>query len=359
MAGRGGVKNVFPGGNTYKGFHSFYDYIISDEGANRIFCIKGGPGVGKSSFMKSIASRFIEMGCDVELHHCSSDNNSLDGVVIRQAKVAILDGTAPHVVDPKNPGAVDEVLNFGDYWKLEGLVSERDTIINLNKNIKSLFNSSYRYLKCANEIQDDMDMLAFQATDKTRYRDMVLSIRADTVENAKATVNAGRDRHLFHSALTPDGRVDYIDTIITDGFKCYLIEGINQKGASDILNMLAHDYLLKGYDTEIYHQPLNPEKIETVVIDSQGMAFTSDVSIKEGADKVFNLNELIISGNLPEYLIKKDTEMIKALFDEAFGRIKEAKEKHDEMEKCYIPSMNFAAVSELEMRVVNRIMNYL
>jgi MoxR-like ATPase len=98
MANKGTIKEVFPGGNTYKGFHSFYDYIISNDEANRIFCIKGGPGVGKSSFMKSIAKEFVELGCDVELHHCSSDNNSLDGVVIKQAKVALLDGTAPQRV---------------------------------------------------------------------------------------------------------------------------------------------------------------------------------------------------------------------------------------------------------------------
>jgi MoxR-like ATPase len=99
MAKQGSIKEVFPGGNTYKGFHSFYDYIISTEEANRIFCIKGGPGVGKSSFMKAIAREFVELGYDVELHHCSSDNNSLDGVVIKQAKVALLDGTAPQRVD--------------------------------------------------------------------------------------------------------------------------------------------------------------------------------------------------------------------------------------------------------------------
>lgn len=98
MANKGNVKEVFPGGNTYKGFHSFYDHILPQEEANRIFCIKGGPGVGKSSFMKAIAKEFVELGYDVELHHCSSDNNSLDGVVIKQAKVALLDGTAPQRV---------------------------------------------------------------------------------------------------------------------------------------------------------------------------------------------------------------------------------------------------------------------
>jgi len=37
----------------------------------------------------------VERGYDVEFMHCSSDNNSLDGVVIPSLKIALLDGTAP------------------------------------------------------------------------------------------------------------------------------------------------------------------------------------------------------------------------------------------------------------------------
>lgn len=92
------IKNLFPGGNTSKGFYSFYRYILKQNEARRIFCIKGGPGTGKSSLMKKIGSYFYDKGYDIEYHHCSSDNNSLDGVVIKPLNVALLDGTAPHVV---------------------------------------------------------------------------------------------------------------------------------------------------------------------------------------------------------------------------------------------------------------------
>ena len=105
------IRRVFPGGNTYKGFHSFYDYILDQKSAKRIIVIKGGPGVGKSHFMKKLGEAMEEKGFDTEYHHCSSDNNSIDGVVFPQLSVALVDGTAPHVVDPKNPGAVDEIIH--------------------------------------------------------------------------------------------------------------------------------------------------------------------------------------------------------------------------------------------------------
>jgi hypothetical protein len=88
---------LFPGGNTAYGFYSFYHHLIPDD-SNKIFMIKGGPGVGKASFMKRIGEELRERGLDVEHHHCSSDPRSLDGVALQKEGIALLDGTAPHRV---------------------------------------------------------------------------------------------------------------------------------------------------------------------------------------------------------------------------------------------------------------------
>lgn len=361
MVSKGNIRRIFPGGNTYKGFHSFYDNIILSEEANRIFCIKGGPGVGKSSFMKSIASEFLNLGCDLEMHHCSSDPGSLDAIVIKQAKVAILDGTTPHAVDPKNPGAVDEILCFGDFWKTAELEKLRDLIIELNKEKKSCFNSAYQYLKCAKVLQDDIEKNAKIATDKAKLRDMILKLRSELIDNIAKANKTGRERHLFHSALTSEGKVTYIDTLIADNFRCYLIEGVNVKDKSDLLSMLSYEYILKGYDVEIYHQPLNPDRIETLIIDSLNLALTTDISIKEKANKIIDLNEIMIPEKLSfrTAMIEKDVEMIELLQKEAFNRFKSAKLKHEELEKLYIPQMDFNAVTEFMISIIKRIKEYL
>ena len=106
----------FPGANTPNGFHSYYDYILKSHEANRIIILKGGPGTGKSTFMKKISRHLSSLGYQTEILHCSSDPNSLDGVCSREIGFLILDGTAPHIVDPKCPGAVDEIINLGECW---------------------------------------------------------------------------------------------------------------------------------------------------------------------------------------------------------------------------------------------------
>ena len=62
--------------------------------------------------MKQSGMDLLKEGYDVEFMHCSSDPESLDGLVIPAFKVALIDGTAPHIVDPKNPGAVDETIHL-------------------------------------------------------------------------------------------------------------------------------------------------------------------------------------------------------------------------------------------------------
>ena len=81
MAGK--YRYYFPGGNTPEGFVSYYRDIMPQSEAARIFCIKGGPGTGKSTLMKQIGEHYIDEGMDVDLLKCSSDPASLDGIVIK------------------------------------------------------------------------------------------------------------------------------------------------------------------------------------------------------------------------------------------------------------------------------------
>ena len=76
----GKIIRYFAGGNTAQGFYSLFDSSL--EGLNRIFILKGGPGTGKSSLMKDVGRVWSKKGYDIEFLHCSSDPDSVDGVII-------------------------------------------------------------------------------------------------------------------------------------------------------------------------------------------------------------------------------------------------------------------------------------
>lgn len=47
--------------------------------------------------------------------------------------------TAPHVVDPKNPGAVDEIIHLGDFWDEEKMRENKEAVLKSNARVGRLF----------------------------------------------------------------------------------------------------------------------------------------------------------------------------------------------------------------------------
>ena len=60
-------------------------------------------------------------------------------------------------MDPKNPGAIDEIINLGEYWNEEELEKNKKEIIECNKEISSYFSRCYKFLKSAESIYYDIE----------------------------------------------------------------------------------------------------------------------------------------------------------------------------------------------------------
>ena len=118
----------FLGANSPQGFYSLYDQLLPPETANAIYIIKGGPGCGKSTLMRQVAAQAAQAGETAEYILCSGDPDSLDGVVLPRLKAALVDGTAPHVIEPKYPGVVEQYVNLGVCYDREGLQAVREEL---------------------------------------------------------------------------------------------------------------------------------------------------------------------------------------------------------------------------------------
>lgn len=357
------VKRVFPGGNTPQGFYSFYDQIITPD-ATRILVIKGGPGVGKSTFIRTIGEEMVKRGYDVEFHHCSSDNRSLDGVVIPAIGVALIDGTSPHIVDPRNPGAVDEIVHLGDFWDEASIRKHKDEIIRLNQEITRLFQRAYRFLAAAKQVYDDWEAANLEAMDFGMANRKAAELVRDIFGSRPVSFTPGKERHLFASAITPDGMVNYLDTIVGPCRRKYIIEGDPGTGKSVLLKKVAMAAVERGYYTEIYHCPLNPEKAEHLVIPELSVALTKSIEphsyLPAPEDTVIDMDEYLDPEIASTYapLIAENEEIFSGLFERAIRFIGQAKEKHDVMEVFYIQSMDFEGISELCKATLDRILGY-
>lgn len=363
---RGKVKKYFPGGNTSKGFFSFYDYLIGPD-ATKVYIIKGGPGVGKSTFMRKIGETVLDLGYDVEYHCCSSDNGSLDGIAIPSHGIALLDGTAPHVVDPRNPGAVDEILHLGDHWSSEGIAGNKQDILATSREVGRLFRRAYSYLASAKIFLDevesyyqDTDALDVGALDK-----LCLELTHEIFGGQTQLTEKSKARHLFITAITPEGSVSHLDTVVDHLSKRYIISGDDGTGKTTLVKRLMDAAMIRGFNVEAYHCALNPDNIDHLVIPALDIAVINSVEPhfykpKEG-DKVIDTMQFVNPVLNKQYLTEKTTarEMYRRCMELAVEFIAKAKAGHDRMESFYIPFMNFDEVNVRRDKTLAKILDIL
>jgi hypothetical protein len=359
---KGRIRRMFPGGNTSQGFFSYYDNILSQEDAKKIIILKGGPGVGKSTFMKLIGMEMVEKGFDVEFMQCSSDNKSLDGIVIPLIKVAIIDGTAPHMVDPKNPGAVDEIINLGDFWDGEGISENKEAILKLNREINELFIRAYRYLKASAIFHEDTKIINRQAIDKAKVNLVAEEIIKENFSDTGVSTKMGKNRHLFASAITPDGLKNYLETVLITK-KVYFIKGQQGTGTETLLEKVRQAAVERGFDAESYYCALHPGKLEHLLIPQKDISFTTENDyhkVNTGRYREYDLNEFLDKDVVKENIkiLQYNKSMFEQILAKAVETIKMAKYTHDEIENYYIPNMDFAAQIRLKEAILAGLIDY-
>lgn len=344
------VKNYFPGGNTPQGFYSFYNYLPYQT--KKTYIIKGGPGTGKSTFMKRMGKELLDKGYDMEYHWCSSDNNSLDGIVCPQLKVAVFDGTAPHMNDPVNPGAIEEIIYLGEYWDNTKLEDNKKNIIALHHTIKMRFRQVYKYLEAAKLFYDEVKGYYQKAADINKLNNQISEILEKLSPETKFNYNPGR--HLFGSAITPNGSVNYFDNLTEDIKTRYILKGNPGSGKSIIIKEIAAQIAKYGYYITHLHCAVEPENLDAVIIPALDTAIINCTPphapelIKE-KDTVITLDDMLDQQYINHFNneISDTMQLFNDMMNRAYHYLNLAKDAHDKIEKYYIDAMDF---DKLEIR---------
>lgn len=342
------ARHYFLGGNTPKGFYSYYDYLIDTEKAKKVYVIKGGPGTGKSTLMKSAANWGEDNGFEVEYLHCSSDPNSLDGIII-DGDIAMVDGTSPHTIDPKNPGCVETIVNMGDFWDEARIRENKEKIIDINKQIKGYYASAYNYLSAAGCIYNNI-----KSPEDTRIAKTIF----DESTGRESACGKGVMRKLFASATCHAGMVSFAETLALK--KCYVLKTDFAKGTSKVMEKIAQLFLGNGYDAELFYDPLAPDElIEHICVPEAGVSILTSIGLSNITTEnayVIDVDEIMNRDSCTkEYIHNK--LMTETLIKEASCILSKAKQKHDELESCYIPCMDFESANKCAKRIIEDIKN--
>jgi RecA/RadA recombinase len=356
----GKIKNYFAGGNTARGFHSLFTTNLL--GLDRLFILKGGPGTGKSTLMKKIGDEWAKNGYDIELLHCSSDPDSLDGVIIRGLGVGIVDGTEPHVIEPLAPGAIDEYVNLGEAWDSAKLALEKFEILKLNGKMHDSFQSAYSTFAEALAIHDEWEKIYINSMDFEKADQLTNSL----IEKffGKIKLHKYSDvKHRYLGAATPIGAVDFVPNLTEGIAKRYFIKGRAGSGKSTMLKKIAANAEERGFDVEVYHCGFDPNSLDMVIVRELGIAIFDSTAPHEyfpsnGTDEIVDMYEEVIAPGTDEIFaddIKDISERYKAKMKEAISYLAEAKAFHDELEKIYVEAMDFEVIDAITQQIQDEI----
>jgi len=338
------IENCFLGSNSSKGFYSLYDSFCSDKTADTVYILKGGPGCGKSTLMKTVAKAAEEKGYDVERVWCSGDPDSLDAINIVQKKLIIADGTSPHVLEPPLTGIVGKYLDLSRYYDMKNAADVRKNISVLNTKYKNLYARAYDMINAAASVRAS----EYEVADKTAMEQVIRPMAKELVLNL-ADGRFGRQRHVFLSALCCRGFVTFFDGVTSGSGRIYrlaispLAGKIFMKAASDAVKE-------EGFDSIMVHDPIEPEEISSLIFPDRCVLTIENISGQNSArfksiDVDFDAGRF--SGNEND-----GASLSSTLFKKAESMLKDAKAIHDDIEALYRPYVNFSAVEYETQKIV-------
>lgn len=337
------TTNFFLGACGPKSFSSQYASLL--EELDTLNIIKGGSGCGKSTFMKRIGQAAESHGLDVSYIHCSSDPASLDGVILPALSLGYVDGTAPHVLEPKLCGGSMNYINFGALYDREAMRPHEPEIRTAQAANSAQYAQVTACLAAADRLMGGIRLRRDSPACLEELHALAECLALSTLQAVGQTPKPHR-RYL--NAITPDGLSFYTDTPAALCEKIYVLRD-NYQLAPVILSQLRAKAAAMGHEYYACYSPLLPEGAPThLLIPTAGVAFVSDSRDFPYSGKSYCTLEL--DDTLPSYVrdgLGFHLEVISALLPQAAAYMKEARRLHDRIEALCRPYVDFSAADRL------------
>lgn len=355
------APNFFLASHSTTGFKSLYEHLY--EPKNDWFCyiLKGGPGTGKSTLMKNIAKN---LKIRHEIIRCSSDPNSVDAVIFPDIKKCIVDGTAPHTMDPVYPGASDTIINLGECWNEKKLMKQKDSIINLSQQNAFCHKKSAKYLSAFGEIFSINQSIIGSSINHQKL-DKFCSRLCKKIFKNKFNDKTAKTNYRMLSAVTPLGYMFFTKSLQYFSKNLYIIEDPVGEIGNKIIKTIHQKALLQGYDTTLFPSVLLgknhfdalaiPEADVTFVINNyhSKLKFTESPRNITINSKRFLIKELVKKHkNLINFNFKASGEFL----NESIKNLKQALEIHDKIEEIYIKNMNYKKIKKITDKLISAIL---
>ena len=348
--------HFFASMNTANGFHSDFQSIFDPKEFKKIYILKGGPGCGKSSLMKYVSDCAEAKGETVERFFCSSDPNSLDGIILVEKNVAILDGTSPHLADPNFPGIIENIINLGSFWDVKKILPYKTKIFEMIQEKKTSYQSAYHFLKAYGKVLDEILQFSKKAL-----------LEEKMIHNVKIQCS-----HFFKSEESPEQKIRNTSTICKDGIiqlrtfekeskKVWIVEDCFYSGF-EYMNVLERFAIQSKQSYFKSLSPLSPNHINAIYFPKTKTSFIlgkRDYGIElDGKEYHYiNMKRFLDTEKISQG--KKKTKFALKCADELLSAATEAltsaADTHAKLEQYYVSAMNFDTINRIQKELLEEI----
>lgn len=353
------ITRYFLGANSGQGFQNLFSRFCEPNNFHDLLVLKGGPGSGKSTMMKKIGAAMEAKGEQVEYLHCSGDPDSLDGVHIPRIRTAVIDGTSPHIVEPKYPAAVDRYVNLGQFYDIAAAKAVRNEIVRSADACSAAYGSAYRALAAARNLEDNVYALLSEGFDFSKMNRRAEGIIAREI---KGKGRGRADSYRFLGSITHKGDIQRFDTVAALCPRVYhFLDSVGV--ASHMLSRILAAAQDREYSVVICPDPEHMERILHLLIPELGVAF---VTVKEEENAMtpyrrIHLDEMVSPDHKKRWRgrVRFLQKMAQTLREEGVVSLREAKTAHDELEGAYRLHVDFSGIDDLTEQEIRRIERYL
>lgn len=335
----------FGGLNNADGFHSFFGELT--EGLSYLYVIKGGPGTGKSYFMKLLLREAEKNRLAAEPVYCSSDPDSLDGILLPAIGIGVFDGTAPHILDPLLPRVNGEWIRFDTFLDRNILQTHRNRLEELASRKNELYgrvkSESQIYAAADREITAyTKEALDFQKMDHAISR-IIKKLGGKNGKRKTVQIASVGMRGLVRLS-TLDSRADEIRPIYGHG-------------ADIFLSRLALTASEEKIRTVVSYHPIVPDQPSDLLFPDAKVLFTlrertpSENGIN--MERFLNRVELKTRRSSLRLLHKIRSEALDAV-NAAYSEIRNC---HFTIENIYGEALNVKEKEEYSKGLINRILS--
>ncbi len=334
--------SFFAASNSADGFKNYYKGCF--ERVDRLFIIKGGPGTGKSTFMRRAADMAEARGGSVERYYCSSDHTSLDGVIFDCGgeTVGMIDGTFPHPYIERLPGVREEIVNTGAFWDRKMLKKNGDKIRELSQKKSLCYDRAYEYLRACGNLNE-----VYNSYGRSKINTAKMNGAVDRLMRALPDGQSFCADIALVNCIGMLGRA-HLDTFERESDKIYLIVG--DYGGEEYLRMLLEAARRKKLRVRVSQSPIYYRELDGIYLEESRLWFVKEAALPELArethrDKIRLINMGRFQTSEGQEQNKKEIKYCKKLLTTCVAGAESELERagiyHFELEQIYKSAMDF------------------